>query len=96
MKSTKILLLIQIFLFIAFSLTAQDWRAGIHDPSSIVKCKDTYWVFGTGDGIYSMYSKDLVTWKAGPAWVPFQMISTVQLSVAILFNFRWQGQPGHG
>lgn len=50
----------------SLSLVAQSWPAGIHDPSSIVKCKDTYWIFGTGDGIHTMYSKDMVTWQNGP------------------------------
>lgn len=49
-----------------FTATGQRWPAGIHDPSKIVKCEDTYWIFGTGDGIYSMYSKDLISWQAGP------------------------------
>jgi len=37
------------------------------DPSSIVKCKDEYWVFYTGRGLSSYHSKDLVKWKRGPA-----------------------------
>lgn len=37
------------------------------DPSSIVKCKDEYWVFYTGRGIPSFHSKDLVKWEPGPA-----------------------------
>jgi len=37
------------------------------DPSSIVKCKDEYWVFYTGRGVPSYHSKDLVKWKRGPA-----------------------------
>jgi len=48
----------------------------VHDPSTIVKCKDEYWVFYTGRGIPSYHSKDLLTWKRGPhvfsntvAWV---------------------------
>lgn len=59
-----------VFLAFVFTVsgmaTAQRWPGGIHDPSSIVKCDDTYWVFGTGDGIYSMYSTDLITWRPGP------------------------------
>lgn len=39
----------------------------IHDPSSIVKCGDRYWVFGTGRGIISRYSTNLVDWFAGPS-----------------------------
>jgi len=38
----------------------------IHDPSTIVKCKDTYWVFCTGRGTPSYYSQDLITWEHGP------------------------------
>jgi arabinan endo-1,5-alpha-L-arabinosidase len=36
------------------------------DPSSIVKCKDDYWVFYTGPGVPSYRSKDLVKWESGP------------------------------
>ena len=32
------------------------------DPSTIVKCKDEFWVFYTGRGIPSFHSKDLVKW----------------------------------
>ncbi|HVV73152.1 MAG TPA: arabinan endo-1,5-alpha-L-arabinosidase, partial [Verrucomicrobiae bacterium] len=37
------------------------------DPSSVVKCKDEYWVFYTGHGVPSYHSKDLVKWERGPA-----------------------------
>jgi arabinan endo-1,5-alpha-L-arabinosidase len=37
------------------------------DPSSIVKCKDEYWVFYTGHGVPSYHSKDLVKWEHGPS-----------------------------
>jgi arabinan endo-1,5-alpha-L-arabinosidase len=37
------------------------------DPSSIVKCKDDYWVFYTGRGVPSYRSRDLVKWERGPA-----------------------------
>lgn len=39
---------------------------GVHDPSTIVKCKDTYWIFQTGIGTPSYWSKDLKTWERGP------------------------------
>ena len=39
---------------------------GVHDPSTIVKSGNTYWVFATGQGIYCMYSTDLVNWTPGP------------------------------
>jgi arabinan endo-1,5-alpha-L-arabinosidase len=38
----------------------------VHDPSTIVKCQDEYWVFHTGRGVSSYHSKDLVHWEAGP------------------------------
>jgi arabinan endo-1,5-alpha-L-arabinosidase len=36
------------------------------DPSSIVKCKDEYWVFYTGRGVPTYHSRDLVKWEPGP------------------------------
>jgi arabinan endo-1,5-alpha-L-arabinosidase len=37
------------------------------DPSSIMKCKEEYWVFYTGRGVPSYRSRDLVKWEHGPA-----------------------------
>lgn len=37
------------------------------DPSSIVQCKDEFWVFYTGRGVPSYHSKDLEKWERGPA-----------------------------
>jgi arabinan endo-1,5-alpha-L-arabinosidase len=49
----------------------------LHDPSTIVKCQEEYWIFYTGRDLRSYRSKDLVTWAAGPtvfpeplAWIP--------------------------
>lgn len=39
---------------------------GAHDPSSIVKDGNKYWVFTTGTGIPSLYSTDLLNWTAAP------------------------------
>jgi len=36
----------------------------VHDPV-MAKDGDTYWVFGTGEGISTLYSKDLINWKQG-------------------------------
>ena len=48
---------------------------GVHDPV-MAKEGDTYYVYGTGPGIATMYSKDMKTWTEGkpvfettPAWV---------------------------
>ena len=38
----------------------------VHDPSTIVKCKNEYWFFATGPGVSSWRSKDLVRWERGP------------------------------
>jgi arabinan endo-1,5-alpha-L-arabinosidase len=38
----------------------------LHDPSTVVKCKDEFWVFYTGRGVPSYHSKDLATWERGP------------------------------
>jgi arabinan endo-1,5-alpha-L-arabinosidase len=38
----------------------------VHDPSTIVKCGDEFWVFYTGRGIPSFHSKDLEKWERGP------------------------------
>jgi arabinan endo-1,5-alpha-L-arabinosidase len=42
----------------------------VHDPSTIVKCKDEYWLFATGRGIASRRSKDLRKWQVGPRVLP--------------------------
>ena len=38
----------------------------VHDPSTMVKCGDEYWVFYTGRGVPSFHSKDLQAWEPGP------------------------------
>ncbi|UCG59546.1 MAG: arabinan endo-1,5-alpha-L-arabinosidase [Phycisphaerales bacterium] len=44
----------------------RDRSSFVHDPSTIVKCKDEYWLFSTGRGVRSRRSKDLLTWQSGP------------------------------
>ncbi len=39
---------------------------GAHDPGSIIKCKDKYYIFATGVGIESKSSKDKIVWTRGP------------------------------
>ena len=39
----------------------------VHDPSTIVKCGNEFWLFYTGRGIPSCHSKDLMNWERGPA-----------------------------
>lgn len=38
----------------------------LHDPSSIVRCGDEYWLFSTGNLVSSWRSKDLEEWQRGP------------------------------
>src|ERR1044072_3842589 len=39
----------------------------IHDPSTILKEGGLYYVFGTGRGILTKFSSDLVHWTNGPS-----------------------------
>ncbi len=39
----------------------------VHDPSTIIKCGDEYWLFYTGPGVASFHSKDLMKWERGPS-----------------------------
>lgn len=43
---------------------------GVHDPSTLVKEGDTWWLFGTGRGVNSFHSTDLVHWRRGPSLFP--------------------------
>src|SRR5579863_8841061 len=47
---------------------AAPWnrKIRVHDPSTIVKDGNTFWVYNTGVGLISHYSTDLVHWKSGP------------------------------
>lgn len=38
-----------------------------HDPSTMIKCKNRYYVFSTGQGILSKSSADKVFWTPGPS-----------------------------
>lgn len=39
----------------------------VHDPSTIVREGDRYWLFYTGTGVGSLFSDDLANWERGPA-----------------------------
>jgi hypothetical protein len=38
----------------------------VHDPSTVIRCQDRYYVFYTGQGILSKSSSDKVFWSPGP------------------------------
>lgn len=40
--------------------------ARVHDPSTIVRNGDAYWLFTTGFGVATRRSKDLIHWESGP------------------------------
>ncbi len=37
-----------------------------HDPSTIIRCKDRFYIFSTGQGIISKSSSDKIFWSVGP------------------------------
>jgi len=49
------------------AVTGPRGSIGIHDPSTIIKHKGRYYIYGTGPGIPSKSSDDAVLWKDGPA-----------------------------
>lgn len=72
LKPTKrveplILLCLALLCLLVTAASALQGEYNAHDPSRIVQEKGTYWVFTTGGGIQSKFSKDGVTWERGPA-----------------------------
>ncbi len=60
------LMLLFLLIFISTGkMSALHNQYELHDPSSIIKCGDYYWIFATGNGIHSLYSNDLVNWTNG-------------------------------
>lgn len=56
-------------LLVALGVPAQGALQGdpdVHDPSTLIKEGNRYWVFGTGPGLISRYSTNLIHWTAGP------------------------------
>ena len=62
----RLLALLALLSSLSFRAAALQGFPGAHDPSTIIKHGNTYWTFATGDGIYSMYSTDLVRWTPAP------------------------------
>ena len=59
-----------VLLVLAGTLFAEPQPLGgslsMSDPSSIIKCGGRYYVFGSGQGVPSKASSDLLTWSDGP------------------------------
>jgi arabinan endo-1,5-alpha-L-arabinosidase len=49
---------------------------GVHDPSTIVKCGDQFYVYATGMSMF--HSPDLVNWQPGPSPITQQLSWTAQ------------------
>lgn len=58
--------LVNFFAVAALAAPAMRGNLGIHDPSTIIKCKDRFYIFGTGQGIISKSSTDKIFWSGGP------------------------------
>ena len=67
-----------VCLLTSFAAHALQGNDNCHDPSTIIKEGNKYWIFTTGTDIYAMYSTDLVSWQSGaksvfngvqPAWI---------------------------
>lgn len=88
--------LLKLFLFSVIALLAPRAAAidlyfekAIHDPSSIQK-DSRYWTFGTGDGIISRYSNDLLSWQIGdPVFPPGTWPSWINSSVTGFAGSFW-------
>ncbi|TGE29164.1 family 43 glycosylhydrolase [Hymenobacter metallicola] len=65
-RASYLLLLLLALLGLSPQARALQGNDNCHDPSSIVKDGNKYWIFTTGQGIYGMYSTDLVKWESGP------------------------------
>ncbi|TYZ07448.1 family 43 glycosylhydrolase [Hymenobacter lutimineralis] len=68
MASRGVLLWLLV-LGLAGRVAALDGAYGSHDPSTLVKDGNKYWMFTTGAGIYAAYSTDLFRWQSAPKTV---------------------------
>jgi arabinan endo-1,5-alpha-L-arabinosidase len=64
-------------------------NAFVHDPSTIIKCKDEFWFFPTGRGVPSWHSKDLVGWQRGPSIFSTNALSWVAQAVPANTNMNY-------
>jgi len=67
------------------ALTGQTF---IHDPSTIIKADDRFYIFGTGPGIRTKSSLDLIQWANGPA-VFFQPPAWINTFVPTFAGYFW-------
>lgn len=60
-----VLLSVSVLSLFAAPLPLQG-NLSAHDPSTIVKEGNKYWVFATGRGIIYLFSTNLIAWQSGP------------------------------
>ena len=69
-RIASIVLFCSFFLFVGARAPAQlpplRGYLSAHDPSTIIPCKNRYYIFSTGQGILSKSSADKVFWTPGP------------------------------
>jgi arabinan endo-1,5-alpha-L-arabinosidase len=71
---SRLSLFLSVFIFgspqtLIFAQTAAPSLRGFipaHDPSTMIRCKNRYYIFSTGQGILSKSSADKVFWSPGP------------------------------
>lgn len=68
-----------------------DW--GAHDPSTIIKDGNRYYLFSTGSGIPNKYSTDLRNWTAGPRVYPSGPPAWVTTAVPGYDPGNWSWAP---
>jgi arabinan endo-1,5-alpha-L-arabinosidase len=67
----------------------------VHDPSTIIKCGDEYWIFYTGRGIPSYHSTDLNAWESGPPVFSVQPAWTAELVPGNRWTYFWAPEIVH-
>lgn len=90
-RQKALLLLLLLVSFIASPAYALQGNLGAHDPSTIVKDGNKYWVFHTGPGIPSKYSTDLVNWTAASrsVFTPATRPGWIATKVPAFVNEYW-------
>jgi arabinan endo-1,5-alpha-L-arabinosidase len=59
----SVLALLVIELSVSAAPVELQGNLSAHDPSTIVKDGNEYWIFATGRGILSLHSTNLTTWQ---------------------------------
>ncbi|HEX8426994.1 family 43 glycosylhydrolase [Hymenobacter sp.] len=84
---------VMLFVLLAYAggpVRAQQGNIGAHDPSTIIKDGNKYWVFYTGQGVRSKYSTDLINWtNSQSVFTTFTRPSWIASKVPAFVNEYW-------